>query len=731
MWEKRRGGKVMIREMLSPAVTSDGTSFVTVGKRVLLRIAQECDPTQEQCREVFFNVKKEFPLVVTGFYGLAAIATLIFLIGLWRLFWPAFLASRRKDLSIGRIIRNIKIVVRDGVATYKIFKGDLYAGIMHWCILWGMVVLFIGTLMLTVHEYLVAYLYGIVYVTYSFIMDLFALILLIGIFMAVYRRYIQKHPRVPTVAQDGLILLLFFLIAISGLLTEAARIVATNFPSFEVYSFFGYTIAVVLKSIGITTPEQLKYVHLAAWVFHAVGAQGAVAYLPFSKLRHIVFAPINMLLLPDAPRGQLLAFSNGGASAQTEEEDMDVEEVPVKSTVNDFTFRELLQLEACTVCGRCTFVCPANATGEPLSPMNVILDLRSHVHEHYGPFSTKTAEQLPPIVEDDKRITPDVLWACTNCMACVEVCPVDIRHVDVIDALRGALIDEGTRVPSTVTTFLESVYQNGNEWGSPKKARLDWAKDLEVPLIKKNKAPVLYYVGCTNSYDPRNQKVARVMVKILQEAGVEFGVLGKDEKCTGDAVRRVGEEALFRELAAANIKKFKKFNPEMILTTSPHSYNAIKNEYPEFGGEFNVVHHSELFYKLVKEGKLQFKKKLNYKVTFHDPCYLGRYNGIFDEPREVLNAIPGVEIVEMPRNRENSFCCGGGGGRMFMESKVPERPSEKRVKEAVSTGANVVVVACPWCMSMLEDAIKTTGNEGKIVVKELAEIVFEALGIEE
>jgi Fe-S oxidoreductase len=314
-------------------------------------------------------------------------------------------------------------------------------------------------------------------------------------------------------------------------------------------------------------------------------------------------------------------------------------------------------------------------------------------------------------------------------MACVDACPVWINHVDIITGMRGALIDEGKQVPAPVITFLESVLQNNNEWGESKKNRMKWAEGLEIPEIKKNKAELLWYVGCTSCYDPRNQKVAQIFAKILNKAGMEFGTLGAKERCTGDAVRRVGEEALFQDLAEKNIQAFDKSEAKRIVTTSPHSFNTIKNEYPEFGGNFEVIHHTQLLWELIQEDKIQFKKEVKRTVTFHDPCYLGRYNDIIDPPREILKTIPGLIIKEMKRNGRESFCCGGGGGKMFMPSHTEIKPSEIRIKEAVETEASVLAVGCPWCMSMFEDASKTIGVDQQLSIFEICELIAEAMDI--
>jgi Fe-S oxidoreductase len=364
----------------------------------------------------------------------------------------------------------------------------------------------------------------------------------------------------------------------------------------------------------------------------------------------------------------------------------------------------------------------------------VILDSQSIVHENFPflssqkPFFSAQTGELT-VIPGGSKVTDEILWDCTNCMACVNACPVWINHVDIITGMRGALVDEGKQVPASVITFLESVLQNNNEWGESKKIRMNWADGLDVPEIKKNKAELLWYGGCTSCYDPRNQKVAQIFAKILNKAGIEFGTLGAKERCTGDAVRRVGEEALFQDLVEKNVQAFDKSGAKRIVTTSPHSFNTIKNEYPEFGGDFEVMHHTQMIWELIQDNKIEFTKEVNKIITFHDPCYLGRYNGIIDAPREILKSIPGLVLKEMDRNRENSFCCGGGGGKMFMPSHTEIKPSEIRIREAAKTEASVLAVGCPWCMSMFEDASKTTGIDQTLSVLEICEIVAEAMDI--
>ncbi|MFV2015656.1 MAG: heterodisulfide reductase-related iron-sulfur binding cluster, partial [Candidatus Heimdallarchaeota archaeon] len=452
----------------------------------------------------------------------------------------------------------------------------------------------------------------------------------------VYRRYIQKHPRaVASDFYDWFILLGLFLAGFVGIFIEALRILATGFPVWETSSFAGYFLAVLLEPFQFNL-DTLYLFHYVGWWVHVFTAQFGIALILYTKLGHLFIAPLNMLFKENKPFGKITINLDK----------------PMK-TMQDFTIGQLISLESCMKCARCHVSCPAQASGEPLSPMMVILDSKAIIRNDLPLLSFFKKPSTYTTISGGDKVTADVLWACTSCMACVDACPVWINQVDIISGMRGALIDEGKQVPQPITAMLESVYQNKNEYAQPKKERMKWTQELdfEVPEVKKSKSELLWWVGSTSCYDPRNQKVARAFAKILNAAGVKYGTLGAREGNTGDATRRVGEEALFRELAESNIKAFNKQKIKKIVTTSPHSFNAIKNEYPEFGldsNEIEVVHHTQFILDLIQEGKITFNKVVKKTITFHDACYIGRYNDIIETPRKILKSIPGIEIIEMP-----------------------------------------------------------------------------------
>jgi Fe-S oxidoreductase len=448
-----------------------------------------------------------------------------------------------------------------------------------------------------------------------------------------------------------------------------------------------------------------------------------IAYIPYSKAMHMLLDFANLMFRDELAAKRL---------PRVPEEKMKVS--VGYNAVTDFTWKELLDFDACTKCGRCHQVCPARTAGTPLSPRDLILDLRTHADKTLG-----KPEWFPQFFTTAKKegsalaggvISKDVLWSCTTCMACVEVCPVGIEHLTSIVNLRRSLVEQGA-METLLQDTLANIGEYGNSFGQSEKKRADWTKGLAFKIkdVRKEEAEYLWFVGDYASFDARIQALSRKVAAVLTRAGLDFGLLYEAEKNAGNDVRRVGEEGLFEMLVEDNMKALGKGKFRKIFTTDPHSYNTIRNEYPDFGGNYAIEHYTGLLLRLVKEGKLAFSKKLGYKATYHDPCYLGRYNGEVDAPRQLMQAV-GVELVDMPRCRENSFCCGAGGGRIWMDdSKVKERPSEIRIREALSLGGDVkhFVVACPKDFAMFSDAVKTSGNEGRLVVKDIIELVEEAV----
>jgi len=452
------------------------------------------------------------------------------------------------------------------------------------------------------------------------------------------------------------------------------------------------------------------------WWFHGLLALVFIALIPFTKVKHVFTAmgsmvardPLASQRLPRVPESQA---------------------TPGYQYITDFTWRHLLNLDACTKCGRCHEACPARAVGAPLSPRDVILSLREFANHAlaYGKLPDKA--ELDVHGKSPGQVAMETLWSCRTCMACVEICPVAIEHVPIIVQLRRKLVEDGEMDPLLQKT-LQTIHKTGNSFGESKRKRAAWTKALPFPVKDARKEPVdlLWFVGDYASFDPRNQKVTQTFATLLNQAGVDFGILYEAESNAGNDIRRVGEEGLYEALATANVGALSSAKFKSIVTTDPHSYNTIRNEYPDVGGKYAIEHYTTVVQRLLESGALAVSRKLDYRVTFHDPCHLGRFNKGYDAPRNILRLL-GCELVEMGRCRDNSFCCGAGGGRIWIPDPVgAEKPAQNRMREAAAIeGLQVYVVSCPKDLTMFEDALKTTGNEGKFVVRELIELLREAV----
>jgi Fe-S oxidoreductase len=438
---------------------------------------------------------------------------------------------------------------------------------------------------------------------------------------------------------------------------------------------------------------------------------------------HAIAVVVNVALTNRKLRGHLRPMN---VTALMEDENMNEDEISLGAgKSSDFTWKQLLDSVACTECSRCTTVCPAHSSGKLLSPMKIITDIRADLYNDTLGFGKK--QNLI-----NGRITPEELWACTTCGACMEECPVLIDHVPAITEMRRHLVLSEGKPPEMANESLEATLKDGNPWGYPKAERLQWATDakLELPtLAEKKEVDVLYWVGCAGAYDPRNQGIARSVIKILQAAKVDFAVLGKEETCSGDSARRLGEEYLFETLANENISTLDKYKFSIVITACPHCFHTLSSEYPDFGGNYNVVHHSEFIQKLLDEGQLKPEKSLDKKVTYHDACYLGRHNDIYDAPRNVLDSVitEKSNYIELEQSKSSSFCCGAGGGNMWHEDSQGEMVNNIRMEQIIDSGAKQVATACSFCMIMLDDAAKGMGKADDMAVQDIAEIIAERL----
>jgi Fe-S oxidoreductase/nitrate reductase gamma subunit len=664
------------------------------------------------------------------FYYLAAVAVAIFLYGVYERFATYAGGAddpteRLSDLP-SRIVGAAKLVATNE----KQFDRDLTAGLMHTFVLWGFLTLLIGTTILMVDMDFwtkllgqPSFFVGDFYLAYSLVMDAMGLLFVVGVGIALYRRYGVRANRLwgkHTSAEDALFVWALFLLGVGGYVTEGVRILGTGRPDFETVSFVGWFVADVLELVGANA-DLAASIYPAVWWSHSLLALAFVAAVPYAKPFHMISSYAN-LVARDEDAGRRLPKVPADASP---------EEIG-PSEIEDFTWKQLLDHDACTKCGRCSSACPAKAAGRPLDPRDVILDLKSYRED----LDAGRRDEVDIVADGGTSIVDaETMESCMSCMACMDACPVDIEHVTQFTEMNRRLTESG-QMNKNVEEAVMNVFQKGNTFGEPDRKRPDWAEDLdfEIPDAREQAVEYLWYVGDYPSYDERNQHVARSLARVFEAADVSYGILYEDEQNDGNDIRRVGEEGLFEMVAEENIEAFESCDYEKVVCTDPHSYNTFSNEYDQFGFENadSVYHYTQVVENLVNEGALGLSgTELDETVTYHDPCHLGRYNGEFEAPREVIRAT-GVTLDEMPRNRKDSFCCGGGGGGLWMDFEEDEKPSEERIREALEdtdAGPDVdrFVVACPMCMTMYEDGRKTGGYEDDIEITDITELLVEAL----
>jgi Fe-S oxidoreductase len=653
-------------------------------------------------RDTFWNVPG---WAEVGLYAGAIVAIAVFAWGLWQriALWRAGQPENRFD----HLPQRVALVAKHALGQVRTLS-QAYPGIMHAIMFWGFLALFMGTVLATIDFDITLPLFGYkllkgdFYLLYETVLDLFGLFFVVGLGMAVWRRFVVRPRRVDPTARFARALALLFLINLTGFVIEACRLAVVQ-PWWGPWSPVGYALGQGMLAAGMSEGA-LRGTHLTLWVFHAVIALGFIAVLPYSYFVHLVTTPLNIFFSKLTPRGEMRKIEN-----IEEAESLGV------SKLEEFSWKRRLDFDACVECGRCQAACPAYMAGSPLSPKRIIVKLKRHMHG-----------ELPGPIHG-ALIDPMELWSCTTCMACVQECPAFIDIVDtILDLRRYLALSEGA-LPSTAPQSLQNVQRAGNPWGLPAAERLAWAEGLDVPRLEPGKeVEYLYWVGCSASYDKRNQSIARAVVKILHAAGVSFGVM-PEERCHGEVARRLGEEYLYQTVQQENVEAINRYRFRKVITHCPHCFNTIKNEFPQFGGTYEVVHHSVVINELLTSGRLKPKKALDGTMVFHDSCYLGRYNGIMEAPRAAARVLPGLTVVDPPRSRERGLCCGGGGGHMWMETPAEKRVNVIRTEELIATGAGVVGTACPFCLAMVDLGRKIAGAEEAVAVKDISELVAESL----
>ncbi len=677
------------------------------------------EPEAEVRREVFGSIPA--PVQVLFYVGVSAFLFVMFyLFSLRARNWQRGATERRRGQWKRRVAR-----FYEGISMRTVIE-DPGAGIMHAAIYYGFMLLFAGTVTLEIDHLLPAdlkFLTGNVYQVFSAVLDGAALLYLGGLSLAFVRRYGTRpwQIRSKTRPEDLWILVTLSLIGLSGIATEAYRIAVDGRPAFETWSFVGYPLS------GLVAESTAVGMYQVVWSVHIFSFLAFLIVLPTTKLRHMVTSAANLALSPrERPKGAMREMPNLMEAT-------DIESIGA-NLVGDFTWKQLLDTDACTVCGRCTAVCPASITGKPLDPREIVLKL--------GEVAARTAVpavSAPVSVDSEitvgadsvfERISAEELWACTTCRACDEICPVDIEILDKILDMRRYLSLMEADFPTQLGKAYVSMENSSNPYGMAQAQRAAWTDklDFEVKILGQDDvehADYLYWVGCAGSFDERNQAVTLSTSRLLHEAGVDFAILGPQELCTGDPARRSGNEYVFQQLALQNIETLNDLGVKRIITQCPHCFNTLSNEYSQLGGDYEVIHHSQLLMDLIKQGHLEPRAGAAKKVTYHDSCYLGRHNDIYLAPREVVGSIGGVQVVEMERNGLDGFCCGAGGAQFWMEDQTGKKVSLDRAQEAIATGADEVAVACPFCFVMLDDGVKELGNE-TVAVKDISMILAEA-----
>ena len=707
---------------------------------------------QEVTRQILWNIPTVF---VVFLYGMLIPLTAAFVwVGL-RWYRIVRLGVATSDDRFDQPLRRLFMSFRDGVG--QGFVGRETWGWMHYTFLVAFVGLFIGTSIIFVNDDIRGFLelfglhlyfyYGAFYLLFKAVMDTCFLLLILGVIGAGIRRAIVKPTLLNQPAagklqknwenQAGywLPLVLLALVPLTGLMLEGARINA-NPPNFTEWAYLGRTIGGIEGALGAGVTF-----HRYLWLFHVLLVYGLLFCLPFSKLRHFMIAPINLYFRNLKPRGRLTPIK-----------DFETAETFGVSQVEQYSWKQLLDMASCLECGRCTINCPTVNTGKALNPKFLVISQREHLLDKApallaahaaaangatGGAGSASAEAAAPEYHGPDLITEvateDAIWGCTTCGWCEEGCPVGIEHIQrIVDMRRHQTLME-SKFPQQAASAFKGIENQGNPWGIAQEKRAEWAEGLDIPLMAEVEKPeeldVLYWVGCAGSYDARNQRVSRSFSGLMKQAGVRFGILGTEELCTGDPARRLGNEYLYATVAGQNVETLNRYKPKRIVTQCPHCFHNLKNEYPDFGlGNVEVMHEAEFIDELIQQGKLKPHKEMAQRVTYHDPCYMARHNRKWDGARSALKSIPGAKVTDIDLSKNRTFCCGAGGGCMWKEEQEGTRINQKRFDQINEATPETIAVGCPFCMTMMEDALKSRSLEDHMRVRDLSELIAESTG---
>jgi Fe-S oxidoreductase/nitrate reductase gamma subunit len=669
----------------------------------------------EATREIGWNIS-----AIWLIYLLLVPTVMVAGYGLWRRLrlWRCGQPVARFD----RPVQRLGMVVRHAFLQLRLVH-QAYAGGFHLLVYTGFIVLLVATTVVMLDFDLgTGIMKGRFYLVFqSLIVDIFGALVLLGIVMAALRRWLSRPPQLLATGEASWLLIVIFAIVVTGFMVEGLRIAATGDP-WAGWSPIGSIVAKLCAPL--LSESALRLTHATGWWLHLLLAFGLIAWAPYTKLVHIVTAPLS-----------IFTANLNGYGRELKPVDFESDAPLGVGSLEQLSSKDLLDLDACTECGRCSAVCPANAAGKSLSPRDIILDLRHLMHDSAQLLiasrgQTPGEEPAIPIIDDGTAVAPDALLSCTTCAACLEACPVYIEQLPKIIDTRRYLVMEEADYPQTMADAITSLEQRGHPFPGTQISRVEWADGLDVPVLAeiedRSEIELLLWVGCANALLERNHSIVRSVAMLLREAGVRFATLGREERCTGDPARRIGNEFIFEQIATKNIRIFEKYNVQRILTCCPHCLHSFANDYPRLGGSYQVEHHTTFLARLVAEGRLRVSRPGDQTVTFHDPCYLGRYNQVFSEPRQLLSAVSGG-ICEMAASGSKAFCCGGGGGMSFAEEPPDQRVNRERGGQALATGADVVAVACPFCMTMLEDGVGAVAGDRNIVVRDVAELLCEAV----